>query len=229
MHVWYGRALSDLGQYADALAEADAALELDANNADAHLLRGYALNATDQYQEARAALEKAIELDPANAAAYHNLGAVFYEQGDLQTAADYFLQALEIGPPDPKSHYQLGATYLQMALAGPGGEPDEDLIAQASAQFREALVHDPVMPEALIGLGTLYTQTGEYASAIEVLSQARDQDPFSPYAHFALGQAYTGTGDVEAACQAYEVFLTLPAPETWRAEAQRAMGALGCS
>ena len=84
------------------------------------------------------------------------------------------------------------------------------------------------MPEALIGMGNVHNQSGDYAAAVEALTAAINAAPDSPHAYFALADAYAQSGDVEQACASYESFLGLDAPEGWKEQARQAMSIAGC-
>jgi len=106
--------------------------------------------------------------------------------------------------------------------------PDLQLLEQAVAEFEAALDLRENMPEALIGLGNIYIQQADYAAAIEVLQQAVEGAPESPEAYYALGEAYARSGDTAGACEAYDRFLTLDPPQTWRVQGEQTMESLGC-
>jgi cytochrome c-type biogenesis protein CcmH/NrfG len=84
------------------------------------------------------------------------------------------------------------------------------------------------MPEALIGLGNIYIQQGEYGTAIDALQQAVESLPDSREAYYALGSAYAQSGDIDEACETYQHFLTLDPPAEWRDQAEQMMVALAC-
>jgi len=84
------------------------------------------------------------------------------------------------------------------------------------------------MPEALIGLGNVHLQQGDYSAAIEVLQQAIESVPKSREAHYALAGAFAQSGDIDKACETYEQFLSLDPPANWKNQAEQAMASLGC-
>jgi Flp pilus assembly protein TadD len=84
------------------------------------------------------------------------------------------------------------------------------------------------MPEALIGMGNVYIQQADYAAAIQVLQRAVAQVPDAPEGYYALGEAYARNGDTPEACKSYGRFLELNPPQTWRAQGEQAITALGC-
>jgi len=225
-----GRAYLEAGDYDEAISTLEAAAEQASDNSDIHFLLGQAYNQSGELSKAVDEFRKVLELEPESAAAHHNLGVTYYQLQDLQSAVDEFQKALEIDPDDPDSHYQLGATYLTLALST--GEPtalaDPELLEQATGEFETALGLRENMPEALIGLGNVHLQQGDYSAAIEVLQQAIESVPDSREAHYALAGAFAQSGDVEMACETYRQFLSLDPPANWKAQAEQTMASLGC-
>jgi tetratricopeptide (TPR) repeat protein len=225
-----GRAHLDAGEYSEAIADLEAAVEADPGSSVAHFLLGQAYNRTDDLLKAKDEFRTVLALDPDNAAAHHNLGVTYFQLQDPDAAVAEFKAALGLDPDDPDTHYQLGAVYLVLALSGtdPVVSPDPQLLEQAIAEFEAALELEENMPEALIGMGNVHIQQADYTAAIEVLQRATAQAPDSPQAYYALGEAYAQNGDTASACEAYSHFLTLDPPPTWRTQGEQAMTALGC-
>jgi tetratricopeptide (TPR) repeat protein len=225
-----GRAYLESGEYDKAISELESAVERAAEDSDAHFLLGQAYNQAGQLEKAAEEFRKVLELNPESAAAHHNLGVTHYQLQDLQSAIDEFEAALQIDPDDPDTHYQLGATYLTLALSGsaPAAAVDPELLDQATAEFNIAIELREGMPEALIGLGNVYIQQGDYETAIETLRQAIESVPNSREAYYALAGAYAQSGNIDRACETYKHFLTLDPPANWQAQAEQTMAALAC-
>ncbi|MDY6878195.1 MAG: tetratricopeptide repeat protein [Chloroflexota bacterium] len=226
-----GRAHLEAGEYAEAIADLEAAIEADPDNSEAYFLLGQAYNQTGDLMKAADEFRTVIALDPDKAAAaHHNLGVTYFQLQEPGAAVAEFQAALELDPDDPDSHYQLGAAYLVLALSGADltTPPDPQLLEQAIAEFETALELRENMPEALIGMGNVYIQQGDYAAAIDTLQRATEQMPDSPEGYYALGEAYARSGDTTGACEAYTSFLTLDPPPNWRAQGEQAMASLGC-
>jgi len=225
-----GRASLEAGNYDEAVSTLEEAVEQAPNNRDAHFLLGQAYNQNGELSKAVDAYRKVLEIEPESAAAHHNLGVTYYQLQDLRAAMDQFEKALEIDPDDADTHYQLGAAYLTLALSGsePGSPGDPELLEQATAEFETALELRENMPEALIGLGNVQLQQGNYSAAIDALQQALESVPNSREAHYALAGAFAQSGNIEKACETYDQFLSLDPPAAWKAQAEQTMASLGC-
>ncbi len=224
-----GKAHMEAGEYEEAVTALEEASETQPDDEDAHFFLGQAYNQSGDYLKAADEFRKVLEIDPQSAAAHHNLGVTYFQLQDLQNAIAEFQAALEIDPDDPDTHYQLGAAYLVLALPASGGAPDPEFLEKATAQFERALELREDMPEALIGLGNVRIQEGNYEAAVELLQQAIDLTTgLSPQAYYALGEAYAKSGDVDQACETYQSFLNLNPPQEWQARAKQTMSALGC-
>jgi Tfp pilus assembly protein PilF len=216
------------GAYNEAISDLEAAVAAAPDQSQAHFLLGQAYNHVGRYDDAAEEFTTVLDLDPENAAAHHNLGVTYFQLQDPNAAVEQFQAALAIDPDDADTHYQLGATYLVLALSA-GNTPDPELMGQAVDQLETALSLKENMPEALIGLGNIYIQQGNFGEAVDLLEQAIEQLPQSPEAHYALARAYAQQGDRAKACETYEKFLTLDAPSDWQVRAQEEMSTLGCS
>ena len=224
------RAYLEAGDYVEAIEALEATAEEASTNSDVHFLLGQAYNQSGELSKAADAFQKVLELEPESAAAHHNLGVTYYQLQDLRSAVGEFEKALEIDPDDPDTHYQLGAAFLTLALSSgdPSAPADPELLDQATTEFEAALELRESMPEALIGLGNVRLQEGDYGEAVEMLEQAIESVPDSREAHYALAGALAQSGDAEGACETYERFLALDPPATWKTQAEQAMMSLGC-
>lgn len=83
------------------------ALELNPQNADAHVNLGRLLQLGGDIKRAKRHYERALELVPNHQLALYNLGTVFDELNELESAADYYLRA----PAVPDAHYNLARIF----------------------------------------------------------------------------------------------------------------------
>jgi TolB-like protein/Flp pilus assembly protein TadD len=91
-----------------------AAIKLDPNNAQAHVLLGVSLMRAGNAVEGREMMRRARELEPMFALAFANSANVALSAGDLQGALEFSRQTIAIDPEFWLGHYYLGR--VQIAL-----------------------------------------------------------------------------------------------------------------
>ena len=96
VHNVQGLAYKHGGQLKLALAEYDAALALDPNNAEALDNRGVIWNAQGKYDRALADYNRALKLSPSDASAYYNRGNTYANMGLTEKAIADFRLALHL-------------------------------------------------------------------------------------------------------------------------------------
>jgi tetratricopeptide (TPR) repeat protein len=168
------------GRLPDAVAEYEAALQIDPALAATHYNLGLALarlpgRLPDAITEYRAALR----MDPDLAEAHCSLGrALLTTKGGLVEAIAEFTAALRIKPDYVSAHINLGSALAEI----PGRLPE------AIAQYGAALKIDPASFEAHCDLGDALAQTpGRLSDAISEYETALRIKPDSAEAHFNLG------------------------------------------
>jgi len=218
----------DTSEYGTTIADLEAAVEADPGDSEAHFQLGQAYNQEGMLLEAASEFRTVIALDPENAAAHHNLGVTHLQLQDLGSAITEFETAARLEPNDPDTRYQLGAAYLYLALAEAEPGNSEQFLEQAQSEFEVALELREDMPQALIGMGNIYNQQGDYAAAIEVLQQAIEQAPDLSEAYYALGEAYARSNDVANACETYSQFVEMDPLPVFQDQARQVMTTLGC-
>jgi tetratricopeptide (TPR) repeat protein len=105
---WYNLGLDLEDANSPRAAEAYAkALELNPENADAHVNLGRLRQLKGDLKRAKRHYERALDLMPTHQLALYNLGTVFDELSELERAAEYYLQA----PAVPDAHYNLARIF----------------------------------------------------------------------------------------------------------------------
>ncbi len=79
------------------------ALELNSQNADAHVNLGRLLQLKGDLKHAKQHYELALESSPSHQLAFYNMGTVFDELEEVESAADYYRRA----PAVPDAHFNL--------------------------------------------------------------------------------------------------------------------------
>lgn len=82
-------------------------------------------------------------------------------------------------------------------------------LAEARAQFEQALSLDPQLSQAFAGLGKIDLLEGKWKEASDAYASARRADPKSIEAVFGMGQAALGRGDLREAQKWYKETLSL--------------------
>src|SRR6266436_4197852 len=140
-HFQLGYAYTALKRSAEARAEYERAIALDAKMPEAHLNLGILLLNSQQYATAVTPLTKAVELLPAQSRPRSLLAVAQDRSGDQEAAARSFEGVLHLDPNDLTANHYLGELDLRR------NKP-----AEAEARFRHALEIRPDAPEALQGL-----------------------------------------------------------------------------
>ncbi len=210
-----GRALYDLSvdeaSERAALAQFDAAIELDPQYAAAHAARARSLIAiANQYgamaehaamhDQAIAASERAIELAPKFAGAYSALAfALFQGRLDARAARAPFERSSALGAGDAT----VQARWAQYC-ARTGRQ------REASEAMQRALQRDPLNPLIHRASGSVEYAARRYADSMPPVRKALAMNPRMSRAHGALGDALMNLGRVEEARAEYTAE---PAPE----------------
>ena len=105
-----GTDLMSAGEYGDALAEFDRALQLDPQHMDALLGRGLALTMLAKYVSAEEVYRAALLLAPRNARVRAGLGGLLLtsDPGRVQEARMHFYEAVDLEPGNAEFHRVLG-------------------------------------------------------------------------------------------------------------------------
>ena len=103
-------------QHDRAIVEAERAIALDPNGADARYRLGQGLIWAGRPEEAAASLERAIRMNPLAPATYFlNLGRAYRDSGRYEEAIGEFRKAIKRSPDNFYAHFGLAAAY---SLAG---------------------------------------------------------------------------------------------------------------
>ena len=185
---------------ADGLRNADRAIALDSNLADAWAARGVLLTRSWRWSEAERDFRRAIAVDPRSAPAQRWLGELLMVRGRIPEAVAALQRAAQLEGGSP---VVAGSLALALALAGRG--PDAIATAERAVSYDSTML----FPRLMLGATRLYV--GARVDAIAPLEAAVQIDPSSPVAMGMLGYAYAVTGDVDAAHRMSARIESLPA------------------
>lgn len=160
-----GRIHNALGSWANAAADLDRALMLDAANAIAQAERAYAQYRIDYDAPAAvSALNAALEAAPDYASGHNYLGLVYLEMGDYDNARPRFERAVELDPSFVEPLINLGRTLA-----------DQRQFEQAIVAYTQALNRDATSLLALslralsmIELGNVDAARADLAQCLQI-------------------------------------------------------------
>ena len=163
-HAYRLRALAhrDAGEYDRAIADFDAALQLQPENASILFERAGTFTTLGDYGNAISD-DRCLAINPANSRAYFQRGVTRYRLGDHSSAVDDYNQALRLDPEyAPAYNERAWALYLL------GDYP------QALDDTRHALSVKPNMAPALDTRGHVLTALGRPDEGLSAFEQAMD-------------------------------------------------------
>jgi tetratricopeptide (TPR) repeat protein len=131
-HYNLASTLQARGNFAEAIAEYQAALRIRPQDATANNALGAALIAFGQPDRAMAYLQTAVRSSPEYFDAHYNLGNALASAGDFSAAAEHFAAAVRIRPEDADAHANLGTALAELGR-----------FAEARAQLERALEINP--------------------------------------------------------------------------------------
>ena len=174
-----GILLVRLNKLKEARHALEKAINLDPDNAEAHMNLGITLSRSPRYLgEAVAALEKATSLDPDNAKAHMNLGIALARWELYDKALDAYKQAIRLDNNNTEIYMNLAHTLVKM---------------ESRVHLEEAVtVYDQVLKlressEAYHRQGILLVRLNKLKEARHALEKAINLDPDNAEAHMSLG------------------------------------------
>jgi len=153
------------GQYDQASAALERALEMEPRNAEALAARGRLHQVQGRLDQAEADILRAIRLDPEYWRHYSDLGVVYNAMGDHERALQIFSRAIEIEPSSPQPYSNLGGVLLYKG---------QNL--KAADAFRKSIEQAPTA-RAYSNAGTNYYFAGNYPEAEEMFQAAAGLNP----------------------------------------------------
>ena len=186
-HVLLAEVYQKQWQWSDAEAEFKRALELNSNDAGAHV--GYAkwLLCQGQTDEALAWVQRARELDPLGGAGITPVGGVAITNGFILFYARRYDEAIRELRNDDPDHW-----YLGLALIA-NGQPDEAITVLEKAL---GTGRNPAVMGVLV---RAYAHAGRHREALRLVDELKRRQQTSYVAAAPFVNAYLGLGDNEQA------------------------------
>lgn len=179
-------ALVASGNYAEAIARFQDALEIWPYLTQVWTQLGRVYLHTRDYRRAQIALERAVESDPGNAELLNDLGVALLFQNRIDQAMDVFDTVTDLVPSFAPAHFNRALTFLA-----------QDDVPQAERSLDAFLRLKPNDPQALKEKAFLVAQRGEYREALDLLRHAITYAPdWAPlYVDAAAAAALLGRVD----------------------------------
>jgi len=235
-HRSLGDAYAYRGDYQEAVAHYQKAVELDPNCAKCYYRWWSALYDQEKYEEAIEKIRKAIELNPKEFTYLCNLGDTYYHAGEEENAVAAYREALPVAPADVfnlwgnslynQERFQESIVKYQQAIelkpddavfhSNLGGSYSElGQYDQAIAEFQQAVELDPGYALAYNQWGNALYAQERYAEAVEQYLHAVENDPNSATYYANLGGAYNELGLYELAIPEFEQAVALSPSYAW--------------
>ncbi len=159
-----------------------------AEQAETHAEKGLQLAQTGNLQLAEEELRNAVAMAPASAVFLSNLGTILAMENKLEESTTFFQHALKLNPADLRARGYLTANLWQLHR-----------YAEAKEQLFILLKAKPGDKQALLLLGMVSENTGDYATAAKMLSMVPELVRGHPESIGALARSYYRTGEREKA------------------------------
>ncbi len=159
-----------LGNFAKAAEEAQKAIELNPNDAEAWENLGRA-NPKGDPNWVIEKLTRALELNPRLFSAHNDLGKVYFDQKNYDKAIGHYLEALKIIPSSLDAHNNLGLAYK-----------NKGDFERAVKEFNAALEADPDSAVVHFNLARTYQEQGKNQEAIKEFQRVLELKPDHPQA-----------------------------------------------
>ncbi len=163
---------------------------------------GHTYLVTGRLQEAFDTMAEVLQIDPNFVDALTVSAGVLDSAGKKAEARAYYERAIAV---EPESKYLRMSYAMNLASSG--------LIDRAIDVYKRLCDDNPEDASLRQYLGIAYGVKGDYASAIENLTQAVYIQP-TPTAYFNLAVAYRNTGDIKEAIRYIGLYLDDPKGET---------------
>lgn len=184
--------LSESHRWEEALAEIEAALEINPHNAAWHYARGTVLDQMDRYEDAIQAYRASLELEPDDSETMNALGVDLLRIGRFARALETFERVSELDPD-----FEPGYCNRIMAYAELGRHE------KAEEMFYLAQQIDPDCPHCFYHIGVSLFARRECDRAVYCWRRALEIDPDYLSANQRIAEAYRLRGDVEQARKHY--------------------------
>jgi tetratricopeptide (TPR) repeat protein len=181
-HLMLGRALMELGQYSEAIAQFKAAIAIHADFENTYALGTAYLSLPDKANASATFAKIATGLGD-TADVHMEFGRAYGEASYPDEAIQEFKKAIAKNNKLPFAHYSLGAAYLNRS--------GDSAFPLAEPEFRKELTIRPDDALSYSQLGRIAMSRRDYQEAETDLNRAAKVDPTNPDNFLLLGRLYT--------------------------------------
>lgn len=146
-----GNALFDLGSYDQAKAAYEKAIDLDPQNAPAHINRGLCLRRLGKAEDAIQEYNLALAIQPDDATLLQNLAIALEGEGKTSQAVEVLARLVEVHPADVSVLARLAQGLFRLGR-----------YREAGYYFQEIIRLDPGLASDYYNLGLCYFHLGDY-------------------------------------------------------------------
>lgn len=204
--LWLGQAQQAVGQYREALASFDQALQRQPNNVDAMRNKALCYEATGQYAEERSVIDRARVLAPSDSMLRDLSLNWDLRHGDPDGVVATCKEILAREPENPAVYAALGQAAVASAQTKHRGDAAaaKALLELARDKLREGMIKFGATPEVVrfyVPMATTLEALGDPAAALEVLGQyaARPEMKDKPDALREIARLYERQGRAQEA------------------------------
>lgn len=192
------RALSTIykiqGNFEDGKKEAQKALDLNPNDADAY----YLLWSNSSSNLDDPLIKKAVSINPFIVKKHFAIGYAYFKQSKYQEAIDVYNEVLKINPKFILAHIALGYAYDRL------GEYDK-----AEEVFSHAISLNKSLSDGHAGLGLILFRKGDFKASFNEYNKALRANPNYALAHTGLGYVYFALGKKEEALNEFKIAIEI--------------------
>lgn len=184
---WLGRIYSRLNRFDDAIAQFEAALEIDNSYKLVLNQLGYSYWTQGRYDKAVEIFRRYLELAPDEPSPHDGLGDIYRGAGQFDEAIEEYKEAIRIKSDIHYAWCHLGCTYQSM------GKQDEAL--RCFQHYIEVAPSNIIKSQGYRYVGEVYWMEGEHEKALEAFHTALKANSNDFYLVSQFGDLYAEKGD----------------------------------
>jgi tetratricopeptide (TPR) repeat protein len=188
----------DFDQLEQKLNDANKALSIKPDHAEAYHNMGNLLQEQNKLEDAIEAYNKAIAIKPDYANAYYNMGIALQKQSKMEDAIEAYNKAIAIKPDYVEAYYIMGIV-LQ----------EQSKLEEAVEAYSKAIAIKPDYVEAYYNMGNARQEQNKPEKAIEAYNKAIAIKPDYAEAYYNMGNALQEQNKLEEAIEAYNKVIAL--------------------